>query len=444
MQQDQIDWQQNLNQQQINQQEQEKQQNDTNLLNQQQQLISNEVSQLNKNQKSIVIEVSNPIEIKKSKLKHYLVYTIKGIDAWGEFQTQRRYKEFYALRLSLIQFWTGFYIPSLPDKIVNPNKDQQNERLRLLNHFVQRISQLEYLYYSVQFAKIFLRSNEKKICKILKGLTPPSLLYQIQTSKQVFKITQEQYNQQMLNNQLQNIQMFLQSSRIILNKLSDQTQSIINNNKKLKKQIQTQLEQSEKLILQDKQENEEERNTLYEIDLQIKSNLNNFIINRDMFLEQIHDLIKIEQNDIEAYLEGIYLREKIVSQQNIEKIKLKYWQFEKKENDYLYLNDPIRRKYNYESNNNEIENHIKQCKKEINVFNHFNLFMISLTVTYVFEQFKKDKNQFYQRIIKQIAKLQLENLSFMQQLWGKIGNLAQIQRQKNEELDISIYQKFNI
>ena len=63
--------------------------------------------------------VFNPV-----KTGGHIKYTVTGVDETGEFQEQRRYREFHALTTVLRTRWPGCYIPSLPDKkIINKNDD---------------------------------------------------------------------------------------------------------------------------------------------------------------------------------------------------------------------------------------------------------------------------------------------------------------------------------
>ncbi|CAD8204805.1 unnamed protein product [Paramecium octaurelia] len=419
---------------QFNQQEQEEQQVSTSSIIPYQQQTSDALLQKNENQISIVINVSRPMEIKNSQFKSYKVYTIEGSDAWGKFKTERRFKEFQALRLSLKKFWIGFYIPPLSEKIVNPNKDQLKERHKILNYFVKRISQLEYLYYSVQFAKIFLRPNETEICKVLESLKPPDILYQIYVVKQVFQINSEQYDEQKLQIQLKNVQTFLYNSKFLLFKLSRKIQEMIDNSKKQKEQINSvigaECEQSEKFVMQDSIENQNGKMKSSEIGVKIRSNLENMIQTRDIYIEKIHDLIKTEQMDIDAFLEGFQRRSEMVSQQKYDRAKLNQWEYEKYEIEYLSPNDKCQLKY--------IQENLNQCNKEISKFNHFNLLMMNLEVTKIFEKFKHDQHQFYLKIIKDISNLELQNLSIMQQNWKSIENLAQLKLDKKINYQMSL------
>lgn len=73
-------------------------------------------------------------------MNKYLVYTIKGKDAFGPFEVQRRFNEFYILRETLLATWPGLYIPPIPEKSVNPSGEELLERVRLLNIFVMKMS----------------------------------------------------------------------------------------------------------------------------------------------------------------------------------------------------------------------------------------------------------------------------------------------------------------
>lgn len=50
-------------------------------------------------------------------------YTVTGIDSEGKFEIQRRYKEFDALRLSMLERWPGCYVPALPEKALTGDKE---------------------------------------------------------------------------------------------------------------------------------------------------------------------------------------------------------------------------------------------------------------------------------------------------------------------------------
>lgn len=95
-----------------------------------------------------------PIGIKEYSVKEGLskkiFYLIVGADKSGEFQISRRYTEFALLRSVLINMWPGFYIPKIPTKkkIGNLEPEFIEKRKKLLELFLKKMSNLEYMYES--------------------------------------------------------------------------------------------------------------------------------------------------------------------------------------------------------------------------------------------------------------------------------------------------------
>lgn len=59
--------------------------------------------------------MTDPIE-KDSGVHKYIVYTIKGSDKDGLFETYRRYSDFNVLKKFLVKRWPGCYVPAIPEK----------------------------------------------------------------------------------------------------------------------------------------------------------------------------------------------------------------------------------------------------------------------------------------------------------------------------------------
>jgi sorting nexin-1/2/sorting nexin-4 len=49
-------------------------------------------------------------------MSKFVVYTVRGQDSSGSFETYRRYSDFMALRTVLVRKWPGVYIPAIPPK----------------------------------------------------------------------------------------------------------------------------------------------------------------------------------------------------------------------------------------------------------------------------------------------------------------------------------------
>ncbi|CAG9332460.1 unnamed protein product [Blepharisma stoltei] len=110
-------------------------------------------------EETIVISVINPV-IKEERLGSHVNYTIMGQDSKGTFEACRRYKDFKALRDSLIDRWPGCFIPQIPPKQAIGNLDPQfiEQRRKLLEYFLTKSSSYSYIFRSPEF-NLFIRSE---------------------------------------------------------------------------------------------------------------------------------------------------------------------------------------------------------------------------------------------------------------------------------------------
>lgn len=109
--------------------------------------------------------VTNPV-----KVAGHVKYTVTGIDEGGDFTEVRRYREFHALGQVLRTRWPGCYVPSLPEKkLLNQNNEQfQEERRTLLERFMKEIAKYDYIVFSKEF-KVFAR-GKGEIDRVLLSL----------------------------------------------------------------------------------------------------------------------------------------------------------------------------------------------------------------------------------------------------------------------------------
>lgn len=71
----------------------------------------------------------------------YFVYKLKGTDEKGEFEVERRFKEFETFRECISKRFPGFFIPPIPKKVMNnKGEDVLKERTYLLNRFIGMLS----------------------------------------------------------------------------------------------------------------------------------------------------------------------------------------------------------------------------------------------------------------------------------------------------------------
>ena len=100
------------------------------------------------------------------------MYTVKGTDNDGDFETTRRFSEFVALREVLIQQWPGCYVPFLPEKTYSRPNDKHaiEERRELLQRFLRELAQFNFIIGSPEF-KVFARTTGE-ITATLKAMKP--------------------------------------------------------------------------------------------------------------------------------------------------------------------------------------------------------------------------------------------------------------------------------
>jgi len=119
--------------------------------------------------------VSNPIKMDDKggmiNIGSVIKYTVTGVDSEGKFEVQRRYKEFDALRLALLDRWPGCYVPAIPEKQMTGDKEDAfvEQRRSLLERFMRECGKYEYLLESKEF-KIFTRGGQGEIDGVLKTL----------------------------------------------------------------------------------------------------------------------------------------------------------------------------------------------------------------------------------------------------------------------------------
>jgi len=146
--------------------------------------------------------VSNPIKMDDKSgmisMGSVIKYTVTGIDSEGKFEVQRRYKEFDALHLALLDRWPGCYVPAIPEKQVTGDKEDAfvEQRRSLLERFMRECGKYEYLIESKEF-KIFTRSTAGEIDTVLKALPKQTPMQILEKYRLNFKITEDGDNSEL-------------------------------------------------------------------------------------------------------------------------------------------------------------------------------------------------------------------------------------------------------
>ena len=126
---------------------------------------------------NVEIALINP-QIKKA-MKTHVVYTVKGKDDISEYESIRRYKDFFALRGILQTRWPGCYVPAIPPKQATGNHDAifVEQRRKALELFLKQVADIKHIYESDEF-QLFIRGPpefEKNLSQAKKYILEQTL-----------------------------------------------------------------------------------------------------------------------------------------------------------------------------------------------------------------------------------------------------------------------------
>jgi len=110
--------------------------------------------------------VTDPI-LNKTNTFSYTAYTLQGKKIPEPLI--RRYRDFAALRVKLVENWPGFFIPNIPHKQIIGSKNNEiiEMRIELINRFCTQISKIDYLFNSEEM-NIFL-TNTTDVIKLFNN-----------------------------------------------------------------------------------------------------------------------------------------------------------------------------------------------------------------------------------------------------------------------------------
>ena len=115
--------------------------------------------------------VSNPV-LNKEGVKEYTSYTLQGSKVPDPMS--RRYRDFDALRKKFVERWPGIFIPNIPHKktVGNTDKEIVDLRIEMINRFLKKLSNIDYLFNSDEM-ELFLQ-NSNNIPKTLDNIKEDS------------------------------------------------------------------------------------------------------------------------------------------------------------------------------------------------------------------------------------------------------------------------------
>ena len=180
-------------------------------------------------------EEESSFQVKDPIKGSHVTYSVKGIDNDGVFEGQRRYNDFYYLRMTLQSRWPGIFIPPIPPKKSFGNKktDFVRDRMVFLERFLKIVSKNYFLLNSEEF-KIFSRprgDQAESIENALKHLakpTPDSILERLRLT---FNIGEEPDTSRLQNcrTEINDFKAFITKVTPILKTMQMQTKEMVPN-----------------------------------------------------------------------------------------------------------------------------------------------------------------------------------------------------------------------
>jgi len=375
--------------------------------------------QLNHNETSIQVTSAS------YKPNRSVMYTIKGNDREGAFETCRTQDQFIEIRTLLVNRWPGCYIPALPPKrlLASTKPDFLEQRRKQFEMFCQNMSEIPFLHYSPEY-QIFLKSTSA-------DLSLEFIRYQRIDYMEIVSRLEAQFpyalEKEATNTDFKKVEEF----KVFL-------QSLDGNFKRYKKVLKgvvkaRQAYFAQFALLQETMCTDFEKKVLsgYQSMASIST------IGSDTYLsdikdkahklkesgqaepmEYLHAWIKLEGREIEAFLEAIGQREKYIT--------LKGKLLEKQRSANRTLDKVIEGKntlktlFSLKGKEEEIEaleKEIGNCKKEVELLNVL-IEKIALVLSHSeIDKFKRNKSDQYHHVVTLAAQNELVKLRDMSDFW---------------------------
>ena len=117
--------------------------------------------------------VSNPV-LNKDGVTQFTSYTLQGSKIPDP--VSRRYRDFDALRKKFVERWPGVFIPNIPHKktMGATDKDIVDLRIEMINRFLKKLSNIDYLFNSDEM-ELFVQ-NSNNVPKTLDNIKQDSYM----------------------------------------------------------------------------------------------------------------------------------------------------------------------------------------------------------------------------------------------------------------------------
>ncbi|CAD8179567.1 unnamed protein product [Paramecium pentaurelia] len=376
-----------------------------------------------------VIDVVEFQTTSQSLFSKQTYYTIKGSDKQGNFEVQRRFKDFVALRNILVIQWPGCYVPSLPGKKLFNGNDVKtiNDRKKFLHAFCQKLSQLPHLFQTEEVSQIFLRSKDEKIYKKLESIKSPStqdLLEKYQTLfTDILNVEIDASTLKEIDNFADQVRNYSIKLKNIKKIIKDSVQSGRNYNNCLEEIIKTRLINFENLFVSSFVNSDASMLIFNRIKQELMETYQEKQVFNQNNIEILLDLIRLESKDCKIVLkqinDKINLENKVKSLEN--KIIELEKQLEKLNQGKVSFKNMIKQK-SPEDSKKQVEQEISDIVKEIKQLTELIVLINKILALKERNRYENDKNQQFKEIMEILQQMELESIKIESQYWGYILN----------------------
>jgi len=125
-------------------------------------------------------------------------YNVKGTDAQGPWEANKRYSEFDTLYTVLVKRWPCIPIPQLPPKKAMGGKDTTflQDRMFYLQRWLRKTARFSFLIDSVEFTAFSRPSGGLKLDAALNKLMPQTTMAKYDQLSQATKCMEEDYSKE--------------------------------------------------------------------------------------------------------------------------------------------------------------------------------------------------------------------------------------------------------
>jgi len=367
-------------------------------------------------------------------MKDYISYTFSGKEI--DTPLNRRFSDFLILRQKLVERWPGIYIPIIPPKKAIKNNDERtiNKRLRMLNRFLFKISNISFLNYSDEIKKF---KTVPDIQKELESMKKPSYLEILEKYEVVFSEKKENFDLSMGKTKVKDFLIFLKKIHKSVSDFYDKFKNMF-----IKKQSEKNLYLEVIKNFQDYEKNNIKGYTDEDDNKLVFFNSNNYnLFNRFTKLKDalfdisqpLYEFFQDERLDIEGLIEALEGINKLIETHsksiekldNIKKDLNSYQSGNKKGFKTLFKNkDQII---------SELEADKMKTEEDIKVLGK----IIDLVVAKMeddIENFKEERVKEYYKNIKRFSISEIANRKIIRNLWKEITQIIEINNLiKNDE-----------